>query len=170
MLWIILIVGAIGTMVSFLAIVIDREQYYSRFGKYAIGICISFVIGMVGLLGLSVVWHMSYEEILQTEYWEIKALSNNRYVYVSTDTDAVYSFFYQVNDDGIKRGKVDADKTIIYERDDCVPHVVEYTIYTKNKMNNVLRIILAFGFGENINKNYEIYIPRGTVLSVEDSQ
>ena len=80
------------------------------------------------------------------------------------DTDEVYSFYYEVDNGGIKRGKVNADDTIIYEKENCTPHVVEYTTYTKNKMNNTLRVILAFGYGKSSHKTYEIYTTPGTVL------
>ncbi len=57
------------------------------------------------------------------------------------------------------------EKVTIYEKDDCTPHVEEYTTYTKNKMNRILRMILAFGYGESSKKSYEIYIPTGTIFS-----
>lgn len=76
----------------------------------------------------------------------------------------VYSFYYKVSNGGIKRGKVNAEYTTIYEKDDCTPHVVEYTTYTKNKMNEVLRAVLVFGYEGSSQKTYEIYTPTGTIL------
>jgi hypothetical protein len=86
------------------------------------------------------------------------------YVRISIDTDENYSFYYKLNNGGFKRGTVKAESTTIFEKDDSTPHVIEYTTYTKNKMNVILRAILAFGYGTSNNKSYEIYTPTGTIL------
>lgn len=176
MLWILLVVGGIGALIMFMWTIIamfDLDWHEARGAAIRLGIFL--VIGAVGLFGLAGIGSMSYDEVSQTGDWNLQSLSDSSqisgkgsgslfYVYVSIDTNEVYSFYYQVNDDGFKRGKVDADRVTIYERDDCTPHVVEYTTYTKNKMNSVLRTILAFGYGEDSEKNYEIYTPKGTIL------
>lgn len=179
MLWILLVVGGLGALV--MAILASAElfsSYYKDRNYIAVRakcMGIFIVIGLVGLFGLSRIDDLSYEEVAQTDDWELVSLMDNSeisesgsgglfYVHVSIDTDEVYSFYYKVNNGGVKRGKVDAEYTTIYEKDDCTPHVVEYTIYTKNKMNKVLRAILAFGYGETSQKTYEIYTPTGTIL------
>lgn len=178
MLWILLFVGGFGAIIMFLFAIVEMFSSYrvwSNVGSYAIRMGIFIVIGLVGLFGLSGIDALSYEEVAQTGDWELVSLTDNSelsgsgsvglfYVHVSIDTDEVYSFYYEVNNGGVKRGKVDADYTTIYEKDDCTPHVVEYTTYTKNKMNKVLRAILAFGYGEPSQKTYEIYTPTGTIL------
>ena len=133
------------------------------------------IVGLIGFFGLDKIRTSTIEEISKTGEWDIVSLTDNSevdgsttgglfYVYCSIDTDEVYSFYYETTDGGIKRGKVDADNTTIYEKEDCIPHVVEYTTYTKNKMNKTLREILAFGFGESSKKSYEIYAPSGSVI------
>lgn len=178
MLWILLIVGGIGAVMMLIDIIFEMFGSYidwSDVGRYAIRMVIFIVIGLVGLFGFSGIDALSYEKVAQTGDWELVSLTDNSeisgscsrglfYVHVSIDTDEVYSFYYDVDNGGVKRGKVDANYTTIYEKDDCTPHVVEYTTYTKNKMNKVLRAILAFGYGESSQKNYEIYTPTGTIL------
>ena len=176
MLWILLVVGAVGALIMLIWTIIDLfelDWYEARDSAIKFGICL--VIGAVGLFGLAGIDALSYEEVSKTGDWELQSLSDNSqisgkgsgglfYVYVSIDTNEVYSFYYKESDDGFKRGKVNADKTTIYERDNITPHVVEYTTYTKNRMNIILRAILAFGYGESSQETYEIYTPKGTIL------
>ena len=177
MLWILLVAGVVailfvaieifGTLVG-----ISDWSDVLAIGKKAI---IYIVLGVVGYLGLYGIGCLCYDEVSETNNWELVSITDSSqisgkgssglfYVYVSIDTEEVYTFYYQVDDGGFKRGKVDADVTTIYEKDDCSPHVVEYTTYTKNKMNSILRIFLAFGYGESSQKTYKIYTPTGTIL------
>ena len=178
MLWILLVVGGFGAFIMFfltIAGILSSYRDWHEVGSYAIRMVILIVIGSIGLFGFIGIDALSYEEVAQTGDWELISLTDNSeiagnvsgglfYVHVSIDTDEAYSFYYKVNNGGIKRGKVNADYTTIYEKDDCTPHVVEHTTYIKNKMNKVLRLILAFGYGESSQKTYEIYTPTGTIL------
>lgn len=178
MLWILFVVGGIEAINFFLMSVVEIFSSYRNWDNIrslGIKMVICIALGTVGFLGLCGIGYLSYDEVSQTGNWELVSITDDSqisgkgsgglfYVRVSIDTEEVYSFYYQVNDDGFKRGKVDADTTTIYEKDDCTPHVVEYTTYTKNKMNSILRIILAFGYGESSQKTYEIYTPTGTIL------
>lgn len=178
MLWILSVVGAIGAIIFFLLAVLEIFSSFRDWDdirSWGIKMVICIALGAVGLLGLCGIDCLSYNEVSQTGNWELVSITDDSqisgkgsgglfYVRVSVDTDEVYSFYYQVNDGGFRRGKVGADKTIIYEKDDCTPHIVEYTTYTKNKMNSILRAILAFGYGESSQKTYEIYTPKGTIL------
>lgn len=177
MLWILLLVGGIGAFIMFVLIVAEfflSSIEWHDIREFAIKMVIFIGIGAVGFFGLAGIDALSYEEVSKTADWELQSLSDNSqisgkgagtlfYVYVSIDTNEVYSFYYKQDDGGFKRGKVEADKTTIYEIN-CTPHVVEYTTYTKNKMNNFLRAILAFGYGESNQQTYEIYTPKGTIL------
>ena len=81
---------------------------------------------------------MSYEVIENDEYNLVSLMDNNEiseinksslfYVHISIDTDDVYTFYYKMSSNGgIKRGKVDANCTIIYEKD----HILLYIQYIK---------------------------------------
>lgn len=179
MLWILLFVGGIGTIMLFMFFVIEIFSSYrdwENVKKYGIKMVICIAIGTVGFLGICGINSFSYDEVSQTGNWEMVSITDDSqtygkgsgglcYVRVSVDTEEVYSFYYRVNDGGFKRGKVKADITTIYENDACTPHVVEYTTYTKNKMNSILRNVLVFGYGgESSQKSYEIYTPTGTIL------
>lgn len=178
MLCILCLVGIIGSLVEF---IIGIEKSFSSDCDYVwsntIRMIIFFVIGLIGSFGLSVIdEELSYEEVLETDNWELVSITDDVitsgngtnglfYVLMSIDTDDVYSFYYKVDDDGFKRGTVKADNTIVYEKNNCIPHIVEYTTYTKSRMNGILRWILTFGYGEESEKkSYNIYTPKGTIL------
>lgn len=186
MLWIFVVVGGVvevimGLFCSF-EIFGPSKPDWSKVDKYVVRFVIFTVTTLVGFFGLIGIGTLSYEEVVQTNDWKLVSLTDSNeisgsgssglfYIHVSIDTDEVYSFYYKVNNGGVKRGKVDADYTTIYEKDDCTPHVVEHTTYTKNKMNKVLMAILTFGYYSNpiqpiqpIQKTYEIYTPTGTIL------
>lgn len=178
MLWILLVVGIFGAIIMFVLAIFEmfssfRDWYEVR--SYAIKTGIFIVIGLVGFFGLTGICCLSYDETVQTGNWELVAITDDSqisgkgsgglfYVHISIDTDEIYSFYYKVDNGGFKRGTVNAESSIIFEKDNCTPHVVEYTTYTKNKMNVVLRAILAFGYGTSDQKSYEIYTPTGTIL------
>ncbi len=178
MLWILFVVGGLWTCIMLLFTIAEmfsslRDWHDVR--SYAVKMLIFIGIALVGLFGLAGIDCLSYEEVSETGNWELTAITDDVrisgkgsrgrfYVRMSIDTDEIYSFYYKVDDDGFKRGTVKADNTVIYEKDDCTPHVVEYTTYTKNKMNRILRGILAFGYGESEQKSYNIYTPKGTIL------
>lgn len=178
MLYVFLFVGGFGAIIELIFMlceIFSSLRDWCKVRNYAIKIGIFIAVGLTGLFSLAGIGCLSYNEVSQTGNYEMVSLTDNSqisgkgsgglfYVHISIDTDEVYSFYYKTDDDGIKRGKVEAESTIIYEKDDCTPHVVEYTTYTKNKMNNVLRGILAFGYGESSDKSYEIYTPKGTIL------
>lgn len=189
MLWIFVVVGGVGAVIIGLFCIFEifgpSKPDCSKVDRYVVRFVIFSVTQLVGFFGLIGIGTLSYEEVVQTDDWELVSLTDNSeisgsgssglfYVHVSIDTDEVYSFYYKVNNGGVKRGKVDADYTTIYEKDDCTPHVVEHTLYTKNKMNKVLMAILTFGYYSNpiqpiqpsqtSQKTYEIYTPTGTIL------
>lgn len=187
MLWIFVVVGGgVATIMAIFTIgeIVGATKYtdWSKIDRHFVRFFIFAVIELVGCFGLIGIGTLSYEEVVQTNDWKLVSLTDNSeisgsgssglfYVHVSIDTDEVYSFYYKVNNGGVKRGKVDADYTTIYEKDDCTPHIVEHTTYTKNKMNKILMSILTFGYYSNpiqpiqtSQKTYEIYTPTGTIL------
>ncbi len=180
MLWILFAGGFIGAFAMFLAIIIEMLFSYGRdwsdVGRYAIRMGIFIVIGLVGFFGLGKIDTLLYKEVAQTGDRKLVSLTDNSeisgngsgnlfYVIVSSDTDEIYSFYYETNNGSVKRCDVDADNATIYETDDCTPHIVEYTTHTKSKMNKVLSTILILGYDvESDQKTYEIYIPKGTAI------
>ena len=178
MLWFLLAVGSIGVLsglIFTLSEMIPSKKDWYRVRGFTVMMLVGIGMGLVGFFGLAGIDRLSYEEVSETGNWELMAIADDVrtsgegsgglfYVNMSIDTDEIYSFYYKVDDGGFKRGTVKADSTVIYEKDDCTPHIVEYTTYTKNKMNGILRGILAFGYGESEQKNYGIYTPKGTIL------
>lgn len=176
MLWILLVVGLCASVICLIGVVtflfmVEIDDVID----WLIRLAISVVVGLIGLFGLAGIGAFTEDEVSQTGNWELVSITDNSqisgeahgsifYVRASLDTDEVYTFYYALEDGGIKKGKVDVKTATLYEKDDCTPHVVEYTTYTKNKMPDVLRAILAFGYGEKTEKAYEIYAPTGTVL------
>ena len=168
MLWILTVVGCIGAfyMTAFIVCGIGENYYKGEIRKYVIILVICFVFIAVGIMGLDEINSMSYEEVSQTNCWELQSLSDSSQIsgnIYATKTKEVYLFYYKVNDDEFKIGKLDADRTTIKETDDF-PHIIVYTTYRKNKINRVLRMILAFQFIDYAEDNYVIYAPKGSIL------
>ena len=168
MLWILVIVGFIGAlyMTAFIIGGIGQSCYKHEIRNFVVILVICCVFIAVGIMGLDKISSMYYEEVSQTNCWELQALSDGSQIegnVRSTKTKEVYLFYYKVSDDEFKLGKVDADRTTIKETEDF-PHIVEYTTYTKNEINRTLRMILAFDFIEHTEKNYIIYIPKGSMI------
>lgn len=135
--------------------------------KSAKWLVIFIAIGLIGVLGYEWIYSLKYCQTVQTD--EIKLLKwsdNNQYweknIYV-TETKYLYFFHYQDNNKINVKGAVDIEDTTIYE-EDCIPHIVEYTTYTKHPMNKILLVMLTFEDMESSKKTYKIYTPKGTVL------
>ena len=168
MLWILTVVGVIVAFYMILFIIgsIGQNCYKHEIRNYVIILVICYVLIAVGIMGLNKINSMSYEEVSQTDCWELQSLSDSSQIsgnVYATKTEEVYLFYYKVDDNEFKIGKVDADRTTIKETDDC-PHIIVYTTYKKNKINRVLRMILAFQFIDYAEDNYVIYAPKGSIL------
>ena len=180
MLWILSVIGGIGAFIYFLFLIASLCQLDLDDVRYwGIRMIICIVAMLVGLFGFSGINSLSYDEVVQTGSWKIVSIADNSqisskgsgrlfYVNAHIDTNEVYSFYYQVNDGNFKMGKVDADVTTICEKDNCTPHIVEYTTYTKNKMNRILQILLTLAYKNSSQKTYEIYVPTGTIFMTFD--
>lgn len=175
MLWIIMIFCFIFAIVCFIFMIADLffADWRGTLTSF-IGTCILSAIGFICLFALAKIAAWSYQETEQTASYELVSLQDNSqisgygsgnlfYVYASIDTEEVYTYYYKFND-GFKKGKINSDNVIIYEKDNCNPLILEYTTYTKGKMNGILRAILAFGYPNTSEKHYEIYVPKGTIL------
>lgn len=143
MLWILLAIGGFGVVVViFLTIfeVVFSYRNWFEIRGYIVKMVIFAGIGLIAFFGLDKISDLSYEVIENDEYNLVSLTDNNEiseinksslfYVHISIDTDDVYTFYYKMSSNGgIKRGKVDANCTIIYEKDNCIPHIVVHTIY-----------------------------------------
>ena len=166
MLWILLIGGFIGQfyMTLFVLDAISEKADKREIRKYAIMLVTCCIIIVGAGAGLTEINSRYYKEVSQTNYWELQALSDGSQIegnVRSTKTKEVYLFYYKVSEDEFKLGKIDADKTIIKETDD-VPHIIEYTTDRKNEIDETLIMILTFDIAEHAEKNYIIYIPKGS--------
>lgn len=153
----------------------DRETVVISIKMIVIAGLIPIILGFIGYCAVK---KFTYKEVQQTAHFELVPMTENSqisvigsgglsYVFVSSnDTNNFYSFYYKANDGSFKLIKVDVDATNVYEKDDCTPYVVEYTTYTKSKMNGILQFILTFKLDQSKEtpKAYEIYIPTGTFL------
>ncbi len=178
MLWVLIFGGIIFAIWLFIALLSeyfseDKDEEIIHAGLICIAICI--LASLVGYGGIKGIDMLSYTEVEQTNSFELVSLSDDSqvsvkrggayYYIIAVETKEVYSFYYKVNDNGFARKTVNANGTIIYEQENGAPYVIEYTTYTKNKMNGILRAILAFGYGgEWQEKSYEIYVPKGTIV------
>lgn len=62
------------------------------------------------------------------------------HTYVSVDTHGEYTFYYKLSDNSFKMGKINADNTVVFEDDNCSPHIVEYTTKSYPNSCNFLHI------------------------------
>ena len=142
-------------------------------------IIIAGAIGGGAICGINEIQSLYYEEVVQTNDWQIVPIEDSsqisgkiNYIRVSLDTNEVYSFYYQTNDGGVRRENVFTEQAVIYEDNNCTPHVIEYTTYMCNEMDTTLLNILAPPMYEQReekkeleeNRSYEIYIPEGSIL------
>ena len=141
-------------------------------GKAAVGIAISTLLLLViSAFGIGIICTDmdTYEAVGNTQ--EIVSLQDNSQVsgrgrrfYVSIDTNNIYTYYYQLENGGYKQGQVSADKTVIYEEENCEkPVVQEYVTY---KRHTTLTSILLFSGEQDkqVDSRYEIHVPTGTIL------
>ena len=107
-----------------------------------------------------------YEETIQTAEYELVAFRDNgEYVYVSTHNPKVYSFYYKKTDGVYKKGEIfSSGNVVIYEKGDCKPKIKEYTTYTKLDISRFFQFILMFGYVDQKEKSYEIFLPKGSIM------
>lgn len=167
-----------GFAIAFFTIIVVAT---TRIGKlFSLKNCI--IIALCIVLGIICNWaaHLQLNDNLvetkETARYELVTLQDDSqlsgnlgrgvfYVYGSINTEEVYNFYYKTQDGGFVKGKVNANKAVIYENDECSPVVVEYTTYTRSSMNPKLQKWLFFYEREEQTKSYKIYVPKGTVAN-----
>lgn len=164
MLWIICFIGISVLLVIFLTVIFGKEKLIpDNFGVFIVFLAIT----AISLIGILCIDNVTYKEVEQTGNYNLLAFpeddeSKFHYVYISPNTNEIYAY-YSIN--GEKPDKRELpENTIITEKENCIPHMEEYTIYTKSKMNRVLRGILTFDIFDLEKKTYEVYVPEGTIL------
>lgn len=163
MLWIILIIGAL--MIIYFCI-----DDYSSILAFIIGLVL-IICASVGLFGVYSNID-TYEKIDNTQ--SIVSINDNSQLsghgsafYVSINTSGIYTYYYQLEDGGYKQSTVPANKTVIYEEDNCEnPSVMQYGTYTKNNWSTTWSKILIFSDKNDDYKGcrYEIHVPKGTIV------
>lgn len=166
---IILVYGAI--LIGLISFFIPDKEIRKTIKEYVIA---AFIIGIclfgLSFLGVNYLKSASYIDSKKTNDIEILSLADNSEnsgkvskFYLSVEPNDVYSYYYQTESGAYKRGKVKADSSNIYEEDNCIPHIVEYTYYEKSKANSIIYGFLTFSSAEKNWKTYEIHIPKGTI-------
>ncbi len=176
MLWFLIVVG-FGGVIGTLSIICHNFKYeqenHMRNTLISLIFCVIFlIIAIIAILGIVSINSMTYEEVLQTDNLELVSLADNSQIsgkgslfYISIDTNEVYSFYYKVDDTSFKSGKVKSDITTIYEMDDCIPHIEEYTTYLRNKLDDKMMLFLLISRSSIYQEtSYKIYVPKGTIL------
>jgi len=175
MLWILVLIGVVGAgsmliLISIEALSINCDRAYVR--VFVRNFVIFFIIGIIGAIGLIGIHASFYDETSKTGEWELISLTDDNqisgigyYVCAFINTKEMYTFYYKLGNGGYKRGSASASRTTIFEEEeDCTPRLVEYTTYTKNKLNRTLRLVLTFNNKEEYVVNDKIYVPKGTIL------
>ena len=139
---------------------------------------ISLIVLLVALAANTIVDEhrnsVKYTETVQSKTYNLVSLQDESqvsssirgrryYLYASINTDEVYNFYYETEDGGFKIGRIAAANSVVYEKDNCDPAVIEYTTYTKSKMNETWQKILMLDVVKEEAKSYKVYIPKGTI-------
>ena len=151
MLWIFLVFGILGTLITFFFTLIRLCDFH-EFIKIMF---IWFVIIGSVLTEFLQLFILNYDEVVQTSDWELLSFSNN---------NNVYSLYYKTDDALFETKTVSSDIVNVIEDDNCTPHVIEYTIYEKNILSKFIQIILTFKYRNSSHKKYTIYIPTQETL------
>lgn len=136
--------------------------------------CISAVIFILSFFAFAPICQKLYKEKVETARYELVSLQDSSeisgrargalfYLYASIDTNDVYTFYYTHNG-GYKKGKITSENIVIYEDDNRTPCIIEYTTSEKLAMNPILKAILTFGWLEESEVSYEVYVPKGTIV------
>ena len=80
------------------------------------------------------------------------------YFYTLSNSETL-SFFYYTPDGEYKKGTIPADNSKIYERDKCVPQILEYTTYTKYRRDSFWQSLFLSGLKDFETKNYKVILP-----------
>ena len=176
MLWVMIIGGFLGAIWTAIWNFMEMFDYWYGFcfdwnllivpGLFAL-------LGIIGFLCLAEVYSLDYEESELSEEYNLVSLQDSSqlkggasgglfYVCASLGAEEVYTYYYELENGGYKRGKISAEDTVIFEKDDCVPKILEYTVYTRNKLGSILKTILTFS--NPTSERYEIFVPKETVL------
>lgn len=173
MLTIVVLLGVIFSVVCIiLQVTVFSNSSYVFKQKLDNAIIIVFLITIINAILTLVLQNLTYEERVQTQRYDSVA----QIVYDIVGEKEIYSFFFydgseiiQIEDQyytvpRVNMRSIDAQNTKIYEQDIDKRFVVEYTVYTKNKLSNIWQDILLFGLGCDTTekKIYEVYVPIGT--------
>lgn len=172
-----LIILALLAATIFMIVAIYEDRHcHSKYTKVVFRI--STIVMEICALGASIIPHLTYEEKVQTnEYDVVKSVAYEQAIKKSKlEEEDIYIFFFQSDDEyrqiedtsvpAIKICTVRADDSTIYEVDIDKPYVIEYTIYTKNILNDFWRkLLLGPKIGKTSeSKTYDIFIPKGTFI------
>lgn len=94
------------------------------------------------------------------------------HTYIVTDEKEEYVYYYQNEDGGYKQGSIPSENTVIYENEKCVnPSIIVYSTYVESDyyINKKWADLLCGPFptliGDKIHSNYEIHVPKGTIIN-----
>ena len=167
MLWI-LMIGALIAFIFTCAFTLSKSHPQQKkvvnwtfVGKYYLSLFICIVILVLSILGVVKIYNLSYTEREQIDKYMLLSLRS--------DNKDFYSFYYTTeDDDGIKKGNVDAKAATIYVDNENAPCILVIKSYKKDGVNSTLKSFLTFNLdilfsGSSEEISYEIYIPKITL-------
>jgi len=162
MLFVAVIFSFVG-MVAFFVTLSDRSLLKSILIFVLSGVLIALSVFQYNILQNSL-----YNETSETRTYELVSLQDDSqvkgkfsgrsfYVYGSLSTEEVYNFYYKTSDGGFQRGKIDANRTVIYEDNNCKPVVLEYEVIEKSNLSEKNQKIILFHLHEKgAGKSYKV--------------
>ncbi len=178
MLIILLIMGGVLGISCMVANIAINPVKHNQLCKRLWWLCIIGVaIAILSIIAFSVINDMTYDEKVQTKRYD--SISPIEHCVIGEKE--MYTFFYQDGDSPIKIGNtnypsikicnVNAKNSTIYEQDIDAPYVIQYTVYTHNKLEGIWQdiLLLGTGYAPSEKKVYEIYVPTGTAQDLQQN-
>ncbi len=174
------ITGIIGVAIA----AYDDRHRASKYSTVRTKIIVtSLFVLVICVCGVIIIPNLTYQDKVQTNEYNVlqtvgdeQAIKKNKIA--NEDT---YIFFFQDDDElqkigdtyvpSIKICNIRADDSTIYEEDIDRPYIIEYTIYTRSRLNDFWKNLLVFGMknaGASERKTYDIFIPKGTFIGDYD--
>lgn len=148
MLWLFWSIGLIGGVFFLIRTMIEMFYYKGKTGKLpdcvhkTVQYAVIFVLCFAGIQSIDL---LSYQETVQTQDYKVAYIIDNQ-------------LYYKVRANCTGKIATNADNVVIKE-EDCKPHVLEYTTYTKSKLSDFWRLLLVLDAFDPIVKSYEVYAP-----------
>lgn len=156
MLWLFFGIGLIEGVFFLIRSMIEMFYYKGKTGKLlgcvhkTIQYAVIFVLCFVGIQAIDL---FSYQETVQTQDYKVAYVMDNQ-------------LYYKVRANCTGKIATNAENVVIKE-EECIPHIIEYTTYTRSKLSDFWRLVLVLDAFDPIVKSYEVYAPESFLQKLQ---